>query len=249
MLTFHLCDVYLQRAGVQLPTAEVIAEPLKWIATMAAYRVTHSWAPNFGFKLVVAAARASGQAKLSYDVACIKYLMNAGEQVTGEACDAFAAVCGLAPRVLQPAFGMAECCTCMTYHNTYAPGRSIVKVLKSTLQQSVLAIDEAPAGAAAVAAHQPFVMLGVVSPGVEIRICADGHVLNELQVGRFQIRGPCVMPGYHNHPKANAESILDDGWMDSGDLGFVYRGELVLTGRAKEMMCVGGEHTGAWPCS
>ena len=56
MLTFHLCDVYLQRHALQLPTAEVIAEPLKWVDVMASWGVTHSWAPIFGFKLVVQAA-------------------------------------------------------------------------------------------------------------------------------------------------------------------------------------------------
>ena len=87
----------------------------------------------------------------------------------------------------------------------------------------------------------PFVSLGGVSPGVKIRICAhNGAVLNELQIGRFQIRGACVMPGYHNNPEANAECLLDEQWLDSGDLGFVHRGELVLTGRAKEMIILRG---------
>ena len=44
------------------------------------------------------------------------------------------------------------------------------------------------------------------------------------QVGRFQIKGPCVMEGYKDHPVANAESFVGDGWFDSGDLGFVHKG-------------------------
>ena len=57
MVTYHLADVYLGRSAVQLPTAEVIADPLLWLRTMARFRVSHSWAPNFGFKLVAAALR------------------------------------------------------------------------------------------------------------------------------------------------------------------------------------------------
>jgi acyl-CoA synthetase (AMP-forming)/AMP-acid ligase II len=48
------------------------------------------------------------------------------------------------------------------------------------------------------------------------------------------------MAGYHNNAKANAECMLEDGWLDSGDLGFVHQGELVLTGRAKEMIILRG---------
>ena len=59
MLTLHLADVYLPSC-VQLPTDEVISDPLLWLRTMAEHNVTHSWAPNFGFKLVVAALRGAG---------------------------------------------------------------------------------------------------------------------------------------------------------------------------------------------
>ena len=48
------------------------------------------------------------------------------------------------------------------------------------------------------------------------------------------------MAGYHNHPKANAESFVGDGWFDSGDLGFIHEGRLFITGRAKEMIIIRG---------
>ena len=89
-----------------------------------------------------------------------------------------------------------------------------------------------------------FADLGPPSPGVEIRICAGGgsppRVLRELQVGHLQIRGACVMRGYHEHPTATAESMVGDGWLETGDLGFIHQGRLVLTGRAKEMVIVRG---------
>ena len=98
-----------------------------------------------------------------------------------------------------------------------------------------------------------FVDLGPPSPGVEIRICAPPRprsaaegggspprVLRELQVGHLQIRGACVMRGYHEHPAATAESMVGDGWLETGDLGFMHQGRLVLTGRAKEIVIVRG---------
>ena len=75
-----------------------------------------------------------------------------------------------------------------------------------------------------------FADLGPPSPGVELRIARNGgpDVLDELQVGHLQIRGACVMLGYHDNPVANAECYPGDGWFDSGDLGFVCDGRLFL---------------------
>ena len=80
MLTYHLADVYLQRLAVQLPTAEVVGDPLLWLRTMAEHKVTHSWAPNFGFKLVAQADHPPG-ACAKVDLSSVERLMNAGEQV------------------------------------------------------------------------------------------------------------------------------------------------------------------------
>ena len=225
MLTYHLADVYLGRTAVQVPTAEVVGDPLLWLRAMAAHGVTHSWAPNFGFKLVVQADKAG--AARGIDLSRVQKLMNAGEQVTSEVCDAFLLATGLEPSVVQPAFGMAEVCTCMTYNNAYTPlaagaAASALAILKSSLHDDVLQLAGGGVAAGEVAR---FVDLGPPSPGVEIRIAApaDGTaVLGERQVGRLQIRGPCVMGGYHNHPKANAEAFeAGGGWFDSGDLGLL----------------------------
>ena len=222
MLTYHLKDCHLGCTAVQLPTAHVIADPLLWLRTMTAHKVTHSWAPNFGFKLVAQAIEKSGSG-LTHDLSCVKLLMNAGEQVTAEVCDAFLRATSLPNHVLQPAFGMAEVCTCMTYNNNYGPASNL-RVTKDSVQANDLCVVTADSVASS--GVLGFMDLGPPSPGVEIRICGeDGTtVLRERQVGRFEIRGPCVMAGYHNHPKANEEAFVGDGWFDSGDLGFIHEG-------------------------
>ena len=99
----------------------------------------------------------------------------------------------------------------MTYNNEYGPS-SNVRVTKQSLQSNNLCVvAEMPTGGEmATGETLAFMDLGPPSPGVEIRICdEDGKTpLRERQVGRFQIRSPCVMMGYHNHPKANAESFV-----------------------------------------
>jgi acyl-CoA synthetase (AMP-forming)/AMP-acid ligase II len=80
ILTYHLKDVYLGCRQIQAPTSMILADPLKWLDLIEKYRVTHSWSPNFGFKLV--SDQLAKRPEKSWDLSSIKFLMNAGEQVT-----------------------------------------------------------------------------------------------------------------------------------------------------------------------
>eukprot|EP00971_Amphidinium_carterae_P013241 260956-Amphidinium_carterae.1 len=90
-------------------------------------------------------------------------------------------------------------------------------------------------GTATCEGHSTFVNLGLPVPGVEIRIANSfGDVLPENEVGRFQIRGAVITPGYLNNAAANEDAFVGDGWFNSGDIGFIRAGRLYLTGREKD---------------
>ncbi|HLL52073.1 MAG TPA: SDR family oxidoreductase, partial [Myxococcaceae bacterium] len=236
ILTCHLKDTYLGLRQVHVRTPVVLADPLRWLELMERHRVTHSWSPNFGFKLVNdALAKAPGR---SWDLSPLKLLMNAGEQVTVPVIDEFlrrTAPFGVREQVMQPAFGMAEVCTCMTYANDYAIGKGARRVLKSALG-GVLQ-DAGPDEPEAIT----FVDLGPPMPGVQIRITdGENRVVPERVIGRFQIKGNVTTPGYLHNDEANREAFVGDGWFNSGDLGFIRDGRLTITGREKEMIIVRG---------
>ena len=219
MLTTHLRDVLLGCTQVQVPTSEVIARPLLWLETMRRYQAHFSWSPNFGFKLVAdgcaaAAVHPKGRRDLLW---ALRRLMNAGEQVTLDVCGAFLQATGLDAEVMQPAFGMAEVCTCMAYNNAFsnlAGDRGCHRMDKQSIAQGrlLLAAADAPVGSTS-----DFIDLGPAIAGTELRICG-GDVegspdppLEESQIGRFQIRGRVVTPGYLAAPKANAEGFVGAG--------------------------------------
>ncbi|MEL7069325.1 MAG: thioester reductase domain-containing protein [Cyanobacteria bacterium J06581_3] len=243
MLTYHLKDVYLGCEQIEVATSVVISNPLKWLSLMSEHRVTHSWSPNFGFKLVSDALNATNKtpdktSQPHWDLSGIKLLMNAGEQVTRTVVDGFlkrVAPFGVPSQVIQPAFGMAELCTCMTYQNDYAVDDWGYRVAKSSLRSRLMEVDDSYKSAT------DFVHLGPPAPGVEMRIVdAANALLEEGMIGRLQIRGAVVTPGYLNNPKANAEAFVGEGWFNTGDLGFLLNRHLVITGREKEIIIVNG---------
>lgn len=237
MLTTHLRDIYLGMKQVQIPTHEILIDPLLWMHALEKYEVNFSWSPNFGYNLVNQACKKLDSRPV-WDLSSLEYLINAGEQVTRSVCDAFIANTGIRPTVMQPSFGMAESCTCITYCTDYnsqtSTFRAVPESVAGVLQQQ--SDDNAPA--------MEFMDLGPVVRSVEIRIAVMGQptvpVPSENVIGHFQIKGPVVTPGYVNRPEANKEAFVGDGWFDSGDLGFMRNGRLYLTGRYKESICIRG---------
>jgi nonribosomal peptide synthetase DhbF len=235
ILTCHLKDVCLGVSQIHVRTERILRDPLLWLDLLESRRATHTWSPNFGYKLVVGALAASPDR--SWDLSRVRFFMNAGEQVTLPVVSDFlrlTAPFGVSPRAMQPAFGMAEVCTCMTWENHFTPDTGSVRIAKLSLGG---ALREAAPGEEAIT----FVGLGPPMPGVEVRIAGDtNETLPEMTIGRLQIRGAVVMPGYLRNDEANREALPGEGWLDSGDLGFLHHGRLFVTGRKKEMILVRG---------
>ncbi|NES18381.1 MAG: SDR family NAD(P)-dependent oxidoreductase, partial [Symploca sp. SIO3E6] len=236
ILTCHFKDTYLGCQQIEVATDVVLANPTVWLDLMEKYRVSHTWTPNFGFKLVSDAI--SKVPHLSWDLSAVQFFMNAGEQVTPQVVREFlklVAPFGVASQAMQPAFGMAEVCTCMTYQNQFDPESGIHRIRKSSLEGQLVKAKATEKDAI------EFTDLGAPVPGVQIRITDESNqLLPEGVIGRFQIKGKVVTPGYLHNPPANSEAFVGDGWFNSGDLGFILDGKLVLTGREKELIIING---------
>ncbi|MGK3964008.1 amino acid adenylation domain-containing protein [Sorangium sp. So ce118] len=238
ILTWHLRDVYLGCEQIQVATEWILGNPIRWLDLLEAHRVTETWCPNFGFKLVADRLRSEAPGERRRDLSSVRHFMNAGEQVTLPVVRDFlglAAPSGVRPAAMQPAFGMAEVCTCMTYNNDFDLAAGVRWALRGSLEGDL----QFAAGEDAAAA--PFVDLGPPVPGVQIRIAdAQNRVVPEGVIGRLQIKGEVVTPGYLYNEEANREAFVGDGWFNSGDLGFLLHGRLTLTGREKETIIVRG---------
>jgi acyl transferase domain-containing protein/acyl-CoA synthetase (AMP-forming)/AMP-acid ligase II/acyl carrier protein/SAM-dependent methyltransferase len=234
---WHLRCVPTGCTTVYVPKEYVLAKPLRWLELIDRFRGTHSWAPNFAYSLVSQALEKSHEH--AWDLSCLKTLLTAGESVSLRVVDRFLeqlAPYGLKKFVIQPAFGMAETGSGVTYFQPHEQSKlRFFNVDRNSLNGELVMLEAGHPNAI------PFLSLGPPIPGVTIKIVDEqGDTLPEHRIGRLYIRGDAVSAGYYQDEAATRAVFRDDGWFDSGDLAFISDGELVVTGRAKESLIVNG---------
>lgn len=216
----HIMGVTLGCRQIHVTPDHILDDPLRWLELMHAFKATISWGPNFAFKLINERARELHQRGRDehWDLSSMRFLVSAGEQVvsgTVQRCLQLLSACGLPSGALRPAFGMSETCSGITWSGGYR--------------------HEAQDG------DTLYIDLGGPIPSARLRIVGPaGEVLDEGEIGRLQVSGPSVTPGYYRNPEANAKAFTADGWFDTGDLGFLREGRLTLTGREKDEIIVNG---------
>ncbi|WP_299489567.1 AMP-binding protein [Acaryochloris sp. IP29b_bin.137] len=237
---WHIRCVYLGCHLVYTVKEYVLGNPLNWLELIHRYRVTHSWAPNFAYALVNEAL-SQGKSHYQWDLSCVKSLLTAGEAVSSKAVEEFIDNLdsyGFQKTAIQPAFGMAEMGSGITYYQP-TEAHPILRhtVDKSSLKGKVKRVSQQHSHGSS------FTDLGTVIPGVSIRIVdSQNNVLEEDTVGRLHVKGAAVSPGYYKNPEVNKEVFLEDKWFDTGDLAFISKGHLVVTGRAKETIIINGSN-------
>src|SRR5581483_475575 len=83
---------------------------------------------------------------------------------------------------------------------------------------------------------------GPPPPETRVKIVDDeGRELGGDAVGHILVTGPSIMKGYHALPEATA-SVLEAGWLRTGDKGYLRAGELRITGRSKDLIIIRGRN-------
>ncbi len=218
---------------------DFLASPGRWMEWMSEYRATATAGPNFSYALATRALRRLAPGAL--DLSRCRIALNGAEAVDPQVVEAFIAAGapqGLHPGAAFPAFGMAEATIAVTFPR---PGQGLRTdpVDRRVLETDDYAAPADPDGPGT--RHQ--VLLGRPVPGLEIRIVdpETGHVRREREVGELEIRGSSITPGYYRRPDAT-EASFHDGWLRSGDLAYLVDGELVICGRIKDLIIVGGRN-------
>jgi len=214
------------------------SRPSRWMQWIHDYRGTATAGPNFAWAL---AARSLNRSKDTLDLSTLRVALNGAEPIDPKAVRSLLEAGerhGMQPGSVFPAFGMAEVAIAGTFPE---PGQGL---RTDVVDLGAIEADRhaTPAEPGAENSRE-FVILGRPVPGLEMRIVdtSSGGDLAERQVGELEIRGTSVTPGYFRNPEAT-EAVFRDGWLRTGDLAYFLDGELVLCGRIKDVIIVGGRN-------
>jgi fatty-acyl-CoA synthase len=217
---------------------DFLAAPLRWMEWISRYGGTATAGPNFAYVLATRALRTASD----LDLSTLRIALNGAEPVDPDSVERFVAEAarhGMDPGAVFPAFGMAEVMIGGAFQE---PGLGL---RTDVVDRRVLETERyaAPVGGDADGARR-LAVLGRPLPGLEFRICdpETGELRREREVGELQIRGTSVTPGYYGNAEATAAMFVDGGWLRTGDLAYLLDGELVVCGRIKDVIIVGGRN-------
>ena len=215
-----------------------IGRPARWLEAIHRHRGTLTAAPNFAFDLCVRRIR---DAELDgLDLSSLRCVYNGAEAVSPETMERFIerfAAKGFRREAMMPVYGLAESSVALTFP-PLGRGPWIDTVDRHRLQGAGRAEPVAPDTPAA----KSFVACGSPLPRHEVRIVdTKDRELGERQEGHIQFKGPSATRGYLGNPEATGRLRHGD-WLDSGDLGYIAKGELFVTGRAKDIIIKAGRN-------
>jgi fatty-acyl-CoA synthase len=242
LVGFCLAPMVAQVTVDFLPTTAFARRPALWLKLMSENKCTIASSPTFGYEL--AAKRIAGEA-ITLDLSHWRAAGIGGDMVRADVLTRFAetlAVAGFNARAFLPSYGMAESTLAISISDVDHPIR-IDTIDLAALKNKKRAV---PAKGGTTALTRSFVACGPVIPGHELQVRDDaGVVLAERMVGRIFVKGPSLMAGYFNAPDATAQTIGPDGFLDTGDMGYLLGGEIVITGRVKDLILHNGRNI--WP--
>ncbi len=221
----------------------LLAKPLYWLKYITEYKSTISPGNNFAYKICV--NKISEEDIRNLDLSSWRVAFNGSEPIDpiiiNNFCDKFKSV-GFKKSTMLPCYGLAEATLGVTFpaqgqepfvlefdNDNLFLGAKVQLFNKENNENKI---------------SRRLLSLGKPMDCLEVKIFnTDNEELPEGNIGRICIKGSCVMSGYYN--KDSSEHFLHDGWLKTGDIGFIHDGNLYFTGREKELVIIRGKNYSA----
>ena len=244
LVGFMLVPVAAQLSVGYLDTRDFAMRPRQWLNLMTQTRATIAFAPSFGYDLCARRLRDADIAK--YDLSNWRIAGIGAEMIRPQTLELFAdklAACGFDSRAFTACYGMAECTLGISF-SPLAQGFTTHYVDSDQLADAheVVLMDESEQSGRG----RHFVNCGRPLPSYEVEVRDDnGDRLEDWRSGVIHVRGPSVMSGYFNLPRESGCTLSDDGWLNTGDIGYMVDGTITITGRKKDLIIIHGRNI--WP--
>jgi fatty-acyl-CoA synthase len=238
-----LSPIANQVSADYLRTEDFARRPLAWLELISRNQgTTLSYSPTFGYD--ICARRVSSQMDVAqrFDLSRWRVAGNGADMIRPDVMQCFVDVfapAGFSASAFLPSYGLAEATLAVSI---MPPGEGIVVEL---VEETLLA------GGTSGERNRPqryraIVNCGRPARGMEVEIRGEsGQELGERQIGKVWCRGSSVMVGYFRDEEATSACMTDDGWLDTGDMGYLSDGYVYIVGRAKDMIIINGKNH--WP--
>jgi fatty-acyl-CoA synthase len=247
-----LVGTFLSPMAVQLSvdflaTDDFARRPLSWLTLISRNPGNSlSYSPTFGYD--ICARRVSTQTDVAgrFDLSRWRIAGNGADMIRPDICQAFVdafAPAGFNAGAFTPSYGLAEA----TLAVSVAPlGQGIVCDLVDEKRLAGEGLADVGSDSTRPKRYRAIVDCGVALQGLTIEIRdADGRALADRQIGKVMVKGLGLMQGYFRDPEATAQCLSADGWLDTGDMGYLVEGHIFIVGRAKDMIILNGKNH--WP--
>jgi fatty-acyl-CoA synthase len=239
LVGFVLGPIVSQLSVDYIRTRDFAIRPLQWLRLISRNICTIAFSPPFGYELCARRVRESDFSEL--DLTNWRVAGVGAEMIRPSILDNFAKVlapAGFSSNAFLPCYGLAEASLAASF-SPLGEGLDVMHIDALALAERGVAVrvrsDSRKVNA--------IVNCGQALPEHEIEIVdIEGSTLPDLRIGRVLMRGPSLMEGYLNNPEATKEVLSEDGWLDTGDLGYIFENNLYLSGRRKDVIIVNGRN-------
>lgn len=224
-----------------LKTEHFARRPLAWLDLISRNQGSSlSYSPTFGYD--ICARRISSQSNVAerFDLSRWRLAGNGADMIRPDVMQNFVnafAPAGFKASAFTPSYGLAEATLAVT---VMPPGEGIrVELVEEERLSGGRRDLSRPAR------YRAIVNCGKPLPDMDVEIRGEGDTIrSDHQIGKVWCRGPSVMHSYFRNQQATEECLVD-GWLDTGDMGYMANGYLFIVGRAKDMIIINGKNH--WP--
>jgi fatty-acyl-CoA synthase len=228
-----------------LATEDFARRPLSWLTLISRNPDnTLSYSPTFGYDICARRISHSIDVKARFDLARWRVAGNGADMIRPEVMqhfvDVFAAA-GFEATAFLPSYGLAEATLAVSIMPV---GEGIVSDLID--ERTLSGSSGGRVDARRPTRYRAIVNCGKALPGLTIEIRGEnGDVVPDRKIGRVFVRGIGVMAGYFRDEEATKAALSPDGWLDTGDMGYLSNASIFIVGRAKDMIIINGKNH--WP--
>ncbi|WDV47446.1 amino acid adenylation domain-containing protein [Clostridiaceae bacterium M8S5] len=238
LIGFHLTPIIVDCNHYLMDPMLFLKNPLLWLEKANEYKVTTLVSPNFGYKHVLRFIDADKKYKWNFEN--VRLIFNGAEPISMQYCNMFLKALSnynLSYKSMFAVYGLAEATLAVSF-NPVGEGLKAINLNRHalTVGQKVKEVSEKDKDSVT------FVDLGYALEDCEVRICNKNTVVDENTIGVIQIRGKSITSGYYKEIEKTKDMFTDDGWLITGDLGFIRNDRLIVTGREKDIIFINGQN-------